>query len=137
MSSLLAYTTVFILFVSPPTSFSCLAPLFFGHIAFAICFGSLFAKTFRVWIVYKRVKNLDLSDHSDISDIHLIVWVSCYTLIYVIYLVVFAVSDPVLPVQKVLSPTDLTIGIACEPKANNWFIPIYIFEVCILHHSLI
>jgi gamma-aminobutyric acid type B receptor len=87
--SIFAYITAMLL-VSPPSADNCVASTWIGHIAFALLYGSLFAKTFRV----AKIFNLTKLTPMKLSNTRLLSFVGLSVLFTIIYLIVWT-TDPV------------------------------------------
>ena len=100
------YSTIPSILVYPPTSASCTASIWLGHLGFGLLFGSLFAKTFRVAKIFDT-KELKVKR---ISDASLGVRVAGLVGLITVFLVVWSAVGPPLP--HYISANDSSSGVA-------------------------
>jgi len=129
IGTLMALVVVILNAQNPPTSSICIAIPFLGHLAYAICFGSLFAKTYRVAIVF-GMKDFYLVK---ISNVDLLKPLFSFMMITVVYLIVWVSLSAPKPVSVLYNGIFYTI---CQSSQTFWPNIIIIVEAIVLLYGL-
>jgi len=131
VGALLAYSSIFILFVQPVTEFSCVAPLWFGHTAFFLAFGCLFTKTVRVWLIFARAKKIS-TKKVVIKDMHLLAIVGTFSIALWVYFAIWTAVNPPVPQTVQYNNQEFVFFVQCKPSSAGWYIALYVFEFILL-----
>lgn len=112
-----------------PTNGLCVAQNAIGHVGFALSFGSLFAKNWRVKrIFYDQI----ISYKVDLTDLALMKPIGLVLTVSVVYMCAWFAVDP--PKRGfIFSETDSSLRYAvCKSDQNWWYYALYIVEICFL-----
>eukprot|EP01130_Rhizamoeba_saxonica_P001978 TRINITY_DN11797_c0_g1_i1.p1 TRINITY_DN11797_c0_g1~~TRINITY_DN11797_c0_g1_i1.p1 ORF type:complete len:766 (-),score=175.62 TRINITY_DN11797_c0_g1_i1:31-2328(-) len=126
IGAILAFCTVFIM-VPNTTQISCIISLFLGHNAFGIAFTALFAKSWRLYAIFKR-KKLDVKV---ITDLDLQIRFIVPTILVInVYLIIWVIADlPVLTTDTTIFPGEAINVVHMRCISENTFWKFLLFAV--------
>jgi len=126
-AALFAYSVVIIIYVEPVNPFTCIAPHWFGHMAFFAAFGCLFAKTFRVWQIFSNAQKMKKKT-VQLSDERLLIFVVVFASIGVLFLILFTILQRPVPMFRLDSASDTLQYLECQAPTNSILIALFIVE---------
>eukprot|EP01098_Paradermamoeba_levis_P008606 TRINITY_DN3565_c0_g1_i2.p1 TRINITY_DN3565_c0_g1~~TRINITY_DN3565_c0_g1_i2.p1 ORF type:complete len:211 (+),score=47.54 TRINITY_DN3565_c0_g1_i2:114-746(+) len=92
---------------------------FLMGVGFQLFFGSLFIKAWRVWLIFA---NADKMHGSVLPNPVILAMVGGLVLLEVIYMIIWAVVDPMKPTSVDVSGSDYQYMIQCRSDSDGWLI---------------
>eukprot|EP01136_Pigoraptor_vietnamica_P042938 Opistho-1_new@17705 len=121
---MIGYTVIFA--ASPEANdATCISAQWLGHVGFAITFGALFAKNYRIMAIFNNKKMRQRLRAT--SDTFLLSLVSGAVAIVIIYLIIWMAVDTPKP-KAILDDSTGVLRYSCESKSNLWPLALYVVE---------
>jgi hypothetical protein len=123
---MMMYACGIMLVAYPPSSALCAVIPYLGHLAFALAYGSLLAKTYRVG----RIFTSDVLTVLRITNKDLLGVVGAFCAAVIAYLAIWSASDA--PHRQLIVGDDHLEYIVCQSDHSAWSWVIYLFEALVL-----